>query len=117
MLRSYTRSINIQEDKSGSLFRQDTKAMCLTKPNRNDVNWFTKNGITYFKSVQSEAEYPNKYYQYILNNPVKAGLVERADKWEFSSARDVLGLRNGSLINRKSSSKYGLNFRKDSSDE
>jgi putative transposase len=36
--------------------------------------------------------------RYIHLNPVKAGLVEKAEDWEFSSYRDYLGLRRGTPI-------------------
>jgi hypothetical protein len=35
--------------------------------------------------------------RYIHLNPVAAGLVSKAEDWEFSSYRDYLGLRNGTL--------------------
>jgi len=34
---------------------------------------------------------------YIHNNPVKAGLVDRAEAWYYSSARDYLGVGHGPL--------------------
>jgi hypothetical protein len=38
---------------------------------------------------------------YIHQNPVKAGLVNRIEDWEFSSYPDYIGLRNGTLVNKK----------------
>ena len=35
--------------------------------------------------------------RYIHLNPVMAGLVERAEDWEFSSYREYIGLRAGTL--------------------
>ena len=35
--------------------------------------------------------------KYILENPVNAGLAENICDWEFSNAKDLLGLRNGKL--------------------
>jgi hypothetical protein len=37
--------------------------------------------------------------KYILENPVKAKLVKNIEDWEFSNAKDILGLRNGNLTN------------------
>lgn len=37
---------------------------------------------------------------YIHLNPVSAGLVRRAEDWQYSSYRDILGLRHGTLIAR-----------------
>ena len=36
MLRSYTRAINKQEKRTGALFREETKAICLTKNHKNN---------------------------------------------------------------------------------
>ena len=36
---------------------------------------------------------------YLFLNPVMAGLVERPKDWEFSSYRECIGLRNGTLPN------------------
>ena len=36
--------------------------------------------------------------EYIHRNPVEAGLAESAEAWEFSSYRDYVGLREGTLV-------------------
>jgi hypothetical protein len=36
--------------------------------------------------------------RYIHLNPVAAGLVEKAEDWEYSSYRDYLGLCDGNLL-------------------
>jgi len=38
---------------------------------------------------------------YIHNNPVKHGLEEKPDKWEFSSFREYKELTDNCLINRE----------------
>jgi hypothetical protein len=35
--------------------------------------------------------------KYILENPVKAGLVNQITNWEYSNAKELFGLRNGNL--------------------
>ncbi len=40
-------------------------------------------------------------FNYIHQNPVRAGLVKTEIEWEFSSAQDYAGLRNGTLVNKK----------------
>ena len=95
MLRSYTRAINRQEQRVGALFRPRTKA---------------KNGwIDEFITVGSKHEhllfkpdndYARTCFQYIHNNPVEAGLVTKSEKWQYSSASDYAGLRNGTLCNQ-----------------
>jgi len=39
--------------------------------------------------------------KYILENPVHAQLEEKIEDWEFSNAKDLLGLRNGNLTDTK----------------
>jgi putative transposase len=83
LLSSYTKAINIQENRSGSLFQQNSKAKCLT-------------ALTNYKS--------NNYglicFNYIHQNPVNAGIVNNMEDWEFSSFRDYSGMRNGTLCNK-----------------
>lgn len=78
VLSSYTQAINRQEGRTGSLFTQNTKAKELSGPNY---------GFTCF--------------QYIHQNPARAGLVKRLEEWEFSSFRDYAGLRNGTFCNQE----------------
>jgi putative transposase len=42
-------------------------------------------------------EYLLHLSRYIHLNPVKAGIVNKAEDWEFSSYRDFIGMRNGTL--------------------
>lgn len=79
LLSSYASAINNQRKRSGSLFRQKTKAKLL---NTNNVN------------------YPFICFQYIHQNPVNAGLVNKMEDWEFSSFRDYINVRNGTLCNK-----------------
>ena len=80
ILTSYAKAINKQEHLTGSLFTQNT------------------NG----KQVSSEwswEDYTVWCFKYILQNPVRAGLVRRGADWEFSAWRDFAGLRKGTLCN------------------
>ena len=79
LLSSYSLAINKQENKTGSQFRQKTQAKLL---NIEEVN------------------YPFTCFQYIHQNPLKAGLVERMEDWDFSSFKDYAKIRNGSLCNQ-----------------
>ena len=101
MLRSYTRAINKQEGMSGSLFKAHTKAECLNCPNGITPSFITKNGITQINIQNPEKEYPQICFNYIHQNPVKAKLVKQATEWEFSSAKDYAGSRNGKLVNKE----------------
>jgi len=110
MLASYTRAINKQQNWSGSLFRSETKATCLTDVNEISPNWITKMGITEFIIDNHDIEYPNVCFNYILFNPVKDKLVKKPEDWEFSSYSDFIGIRKGSLINRNRIQELGLNI-------
>ncbi|MEX0723925.1 MAG: transposase [Gracilimonas sp.] len=79
LLSSYTQAINKKQDRTGSLFRKRSKAKSLREDNLNSYNY----GINCFF--------------YIHQNPLKAGLVDKIEDWEFSSFQDYTGFRNGSL--------------------
>jgi putative transposase len=82
-LRSYTRSINRQEDRVGSLFQQHTKFKCLTMDDK-----------------KSEG-YALSCFYYIHQNPLTSGLVDKIENREFSSFKDYASMRNGSLCNKE----------------
>ncbi|MCK4661456.1 MAG: transposase [Bacteroidales bacterium] len=88
MLSSYTQAINKQENRTGSLFQQNSKLKPLNDVFYGKISKPTNIGYDYF------------CFHYIHNNPVNAGIVNKNENWEFSSYQDYLGLRNGSLINK-----------------
>lgn len=101
MLASYCRAINIQEKRSGSLFRKNTKSKYVT-----NINWLTPAYYQTFFGTQinveiPEKEYPKICFDYIHNNPVNAGLVDKPGDWEFSSYLDYYGGREGKLVNKE----------------
>lgn len=106
MLASYTSAIHKQKKTSGSLFRDKTKAVCLTKAESITPSYFNSYFGTYLNLSIPEKEYPQRCFDYIHYNPVKANLVKRADDWEFSSCKDYSGLRNGKLINRERAKEF-----------
>jgi len=109
MLRSYTRAINKQENRTGSLFRKETKAECITCFKGLTPNFInTKYGTTINLEIP-EKQYPQICFNYIHENPVKAGLVAEISDWEFSSASDFYGNRNGKLINKQRAKEF-INF-------
>lgn len=71
---SYTKSINKRFDRTGAVFQGAFKA----------------------KHIE-EYEYLLHLSRYIHLNPVRAKLVRSPEEWEFSSYRDYVGLRNGTL--------------------
>ena len=99
MLRSYTRAINKQQKRSGSLFKEHTKAECLNCPNGITPSFFTTDGATKINIELPEQQYPYICFNYIHQNPVKAKLVKNTIDWEFSSAKDYAEKQKGKLIN------------------
>ena len=71
---SYTKAINKQQGRVGPLFQGPFQA-----------TWVDRD------------EYLLHLSRYIHVNPVTAGLVERPEEWIFSSYRDTIGLREGTL--------------------
>ncbi len=82
MISSYTRAVNNQEKRTGSLFQQNSKAKCLS----GDVN--------------SEG-YPQICFNYIHQNPLRAELVDKIEDWEYSSFKDYAGFRKGTLCSQQ----------------
>jgi putative transposase len=107
-LASYTRAINIQEGFTGSLFRKNTKGICLNDNSLTLKAWVESLGITIINRDIPENQYTKQCFDYIHQNPVKAGLVKKPEEWEFSSYKDVIGIRNGKLINRNLIRELGL---------
>jgi len=77
LLSLYTQAINKQEGKSGTLFQRRTKA----------------------KAINQETNQLYYCVNYIHQNPYAANLVKKLEDWEYSSFRDFIGLRNGTLCN------------------
>jgi len=73
----------------GSVFRPHTKA----------EDGFIEKFITVDSRHWGKEDYAAYCFGYIHRNPTEAGLVVRDVDWEFSSARDYAGLRNGTLCN------------------
>jgi REP element-mobilizing transposase RayT len=80
LLSSYTQAINKQNNSTGSLFQQNTKAKSIVKGSRN---------------------YDQICLHYIHQNPLKANLAKKMEEWEFSSFLDYCGKRNGTLCNKE----------------
>lgn len=108
LLRSYTRAINKARKRTGSLFRRKTKADCITKiEGILEVKPSPGVKASLLPSI-SEKEYLQICFDYIHQNPEIAGLVDKSEKWEFSSYLDYSGMRNGKLISRERAAEFGL---------
>lgn len=68
--RSYNRAINYQQERTGSLFQQKSKAKCLNNLNGNTGNCLST------------------CFNYIHQNIVVSGLVDRPEQWRYSSFHD-----------------------------
>ncbi|MBS4066536.1 MAG: transposase [Chitinophagaceae bacterium] len=79
-LSSYTKALQRQKNFTGSLFQQKTKCKCID------------DGSFHYGLIA---------FHYVHQNPYKAGLVSKAEAWEYSSLQDYLGLRNGTLCNKE----------------
>ena len=106
MLRSYTQAINKQNGTTGKLIREKTKAECINCPDGITPTFIKEQGITKINIKNPEKQYPQICFDYIHQNPVKARLVKSAVDWEFSSAMDYAGLRNGKLFNKNVAKEY-----------
>ena len=74
LLLSYSKAFNRRYDRVGSLFEGPFKSAHVDRD-----------------------EYLLHLSRYIHLNPVLAGLVAKAEDWEYSSYVDYIGLRNGTL--------------------
>lgn len=108
MLASYTRAIHKQEDFSGSLFRQKTKAICLTKNDDITPSYFNTAFGTLININTPENQYPKICFDYIHNNPLKAGLVKNSKDWAFSSLAEYNGKEKHGIINADKAKEYGF---------
>jgi putative transposase len=106
MLASYTRAINKQKNRSGSLFRSHTKAQCINKNDGITPSFYNTIAGTIIHVDNPEKQYPQACFDYIHQNPVQAKLVKNETDWEFSSAKDYAGIRNGKLVNIVKTKEY-----------
>jgi putative transposase len=104
MLRSYTRAINNQEDRTGVLFRPKTKA----KYDLIEDGFITMDGPKQKYFFETEHQYAKRCFRYIHLNAVKAKLVRRAIDWPYSSAREYASLRRKRFCNCELAKELGL---------
>ena len=80
---------NIKNNRSGSLFRPKTKAICL-----NDEAELSN-------QLLSKQDYYLNTFNYIHYKAVEAGIVQNAGDWKWSSFRSYNGLRESSICNKE----------------
>jgi putative transposase len=84
LLSSYSQAINKQNNTSGSLFQQKTKAKILIE-----------------ETEERRISYLENCFFYVHQNPKEAGVVKNLIDWPYSSYLDYTGIRNGSLCNKE----------------
>ena len=99
LLRSYTRAVNKQEDRSGSLFRSGTKAVPVNNLKSLMPTLAITQNTLLLSSILSEKQYPQICFNYIHLNPVRAKLVKKSIEWKYSSAQDFYGKPKNKLTN------------------
>ena len=110
LLRYYTRAVNIQQKRTGSLFREGTKAVELGSIESEKLKYQKRNANIAGIAQNLDEEQLQTCFGYIHKNPVKAGLAKQITDWEFSSACDITQIRKGSLINKKLIEELGLHL-------
>ena len=94
ILSSYTRVVNLEYDRRGSLFRAKTKYKPAFE-NFIPEDWELQENDPFTRYIP----YVRTAFHYIHQNPVRAGLVTAPERWPYSSAPDYAGLRQGTLCN------------------
>jgi putative transposase len=84
-LSSYTKAINLEQFRTGNLFRKKTKAKLISQNKLATISF---------------VDYLNTNIYEIHHIPVFAGLVKKAAEWQFSSAREYAGLASDNLCNK-----------------
>ncbi len=94
LLSGYARIFNSNYQQTGSVFRQKTKAKCISALETTPGTHFSMHN------------YYSNCFRYIHQNPLKASLVKALKDWPFSSYLDFAGMRNGSLCNKALASQF-----------
>jgi putative transposase len=100
LLSGYSRIFNNKYKRTGSLFRQKTKANRLSE-SKLILNIDVQNNESFIAC-----------FNYIHQNPFRAGLVSKLEDWEFSSFRDYAGLRNSELCDKELATLF-CNYRRE----
>lgn len=83
-IRSNAWAINKQENFSGSLFREGSKAEWLNSTDELTPSFFNIKSGTEIIVDQQQFNYPQGCFNYNHQNPVKAGLIEQDIDWGLS---------------------------------
>ena len=78
MLSSYARAINMQQGATGNLFQQNTKFKCVSL---------------------KHTDYSYVCFNYIHQNPLRAGLIRKLEHWPYSSFNEYFSTVKLKLCN------------------
>ncbi|HET9056557.1 MAG TPA: hypothetical protein VFN30_06900 [Chitinophagaceae bacterium] len=99
LLSGYAHNFNKSNNRTGSLFRPKTKSKCLSSEDYKSLS---------FLYLQN---YLLSCFEYIHQNPVRAGLVDKAENWAWSSFCFYKGVHKVSFCNKELAEKYlGITF-------
>ncbi len=76
-----------------------------------DPAWYDVDGVMQGAVRPPDRRYPQVLFNYIHENPVKAGLEMDPAAWEFSSAAAYAGRRQSILANMEAAAEYGLVYK------
>ena len=82
------------------------KQNCINCNNETSVDFFHTVEGTIINLRNSEKQYPQVCFEYIHNNPIKAGLVNKLEDWEFSSAREYCYNKARTMVCKKRASGF-----------
>jgi putative transposase len=94
LLTGYARVYNQRNQRSGSLFRQKTKALCLTDMDAAK------------KPLTGGRSHVFNCFHYIHQNPLRAKLVTSLSDWPYSSFREYAGLQSDKFCNKELAALY-----------
>ena len=95
ILSSYSRGVNKKYERSGSIFRKQTKAKNCSRAWQREV--YLGGNV-----LQRPAnDYPLRCFHYIHQNPVEAELVAAPSEWRYSSAADYTYGEQSTLCNQE----------------
>ena len=112
LLSQYSKAINKQENRTSSLFQQNTKAKVLRDFSNSTCLGITKRDSSCHENRGMRSlESALTCFVYIHNNPLKI-TNNILSKWKYSSYLDYAGIRNGNLCNKELAQKL-IGFKDD----
>ena len=99
LLSQYTKAVNIQEQRTSSLFQQNTKAKKMQTKSCHEHRGTTETSCHDLHGTIIQDSAINCFV-YIHKNPLEISNYN-LENWKFSSYLDYAGRRNGTLCNKE----------------